>query len=128
MECRDLSREGQQNRFPGDSGQVGKDLAKMREHYGSREYWERSVEFRIISGVRKEIQCNRNSLESTRAILAKTLSWDLKPELASFCKAWHPVEGIETPTQPLKLQPIIYSIWKVPYGNNHTEIVSVDTK
>lgn len=90
------------------------DKAKMREHYGSREYWERSVEVRLISGVRKEIQCNRNSLESTRAILAKTLSWDLKPELATFCKqACHPVKGIGTPTQPLNLQLIIYSIWKV---------------
>lgn len=109
--CRDLSREGQQNRFPGDSGQVGMDKAKMREHYGSREYWETSVEFRMISGVRKEIQCNRNSLESTRAILAKTLSRDLKPELAIFCnQAWHPVDGIGTPTQLLKLQPRVYSI------------------
>jgi len=59
VKCRDLSRKEQQNRFPGDSGQVGKDNGKMREHNGRREYRERSLEFRIISGVRKEIQCNQ---------------------------------------------------------------------
>jgi len=45
--------------------------AKMREHNGRRDYWDRSLEFGIISGVRKEIQCNGNSLESTRVILER---------------------------------------------------------
>jgi len=50
--------------------------------------------------VRKETQCNGNSLESTSVILAKTLSRDLKPELAIFCNQdWLPMEGIGTPMQ-----------------------------
>jgi hypothetical protein len=32
---------------------VGLDKAKRREHNGRREYWERSLEFRIISGIKK---------------------------------------------------------------------------
>lgn len=78
VECKDFCRKEQQDRFPGDCGQVGMDKPKMRDYIQRREYWESSLELKIFSGQGKHPGIYKSDP-------AKIISRAMKPEL-SICQ------------------------------------------